>query len=192
MVGTGFLTRPILLRFPLPLYCLPPPPLFQNFSNPFLSLLPLNCTPLLFLLSFFFGCMGDHATFDAPLNDIMDLCISLMPYYQKDLAVCLMQQRVKFTEIWHMWFFAGALIWYRKHMHTHMRMHTNKHTRTHPQTHRNTAGSGDNRLTHPYKYILTPTAICNTLNNSLYQKFTFHGVFSFQKLLTCRSHISVH
>ena len=191
MVGTGFLTPTTLLRPPSPYIAQPGPP-FSNLFQPLLSPLPLSCTPLLFLLPCFFGWMDDRATFDAPLNDIMDLCISLMPYYQKDLAVCLMQQRVKFTEIWHMWFFAGALIWYRKHMHTHMRMHTNKHTRTHSQTHRNTAGSGDNRLTHPYKYILTPTAICNTLNNSLYQKFTFHGVFSFQKLLTCRSHISVH
>ena len=29
-----------------------------------------------------------------------------------------MQQGVRFTEVWHMWFFAGNLIWYRTHKHT--------------------------------------------------------------------------
>ena len=66
------------------------------------------------------------------------------------------------------------------------------------QTQRHTAHSGANRLTHPYKYILTPLVMCSkklsvciTLSDSLYQKFTFH-VFSFQKLFTCRSHTSVY
>ena len=59
-----------------------------------------------------------------------------------------MQQINKFTEVWHMWFFAGALIWYHKHIQT----HTQRRQTTH---------SGANRLTHPYTYILAPPAICS-------------------------------
>ena len=70
---------------------------------------------------------------------------------------------------------------------------------THKQRH--TTHAGAKRLTHPHKYILTPAVTCSQLlsalhwiNNSLMSKiyFTeFHNVFTFQKLLTWRSHISV-
>ena len=33
--------------------------------------------------------------------------------------MCFKQQGVKFTKVRHMWFFAGALIWYLTHKHTH-------------------------------------------------------------------------
>ena len=67
------------------------------------------------------------------------------------------------------------------------------------QTH--TAHSGASRLTHSYKYIFTPPAICSQqlplLNLMIKwiihwcQKFIFQNVFSFQKLFTCKSHIPV-
>ena len=59
----------------------------------------------------------------------------------------------------------------------------------HTYTQRYTAYSGTNRLTHPYKCILTPPAMCSQQLSVLhwiihwYQKITFHNVFSFKKLL---------
>ena len=56
--------------------------------------------------------------------------------------------------------------------------------------------SGTNSLTQPYKHTSTPLAKCSQQLSVLHwifhwcQKFTFHNVFSLQKLLTCRSHIS--
>ena len=47
-----------------------------------------------------------------------------------------------------MWFLAGTLIWYHTHANTHTRAHT--------------AHSWASRLTHPYKYILTPSAMANS------------------------------
>ena len=85
---------PILLIPPLPCHLQPPP-------------------PLLLLLLCFFGWMGDHATFDV-LFYLMIIwiytCQALVPWYQKDLDVCFMQQGVRFTEVWHMWFFTDTLM----------------------------------------------------------------------------------
>ena len=92
-------------------------------------------------------------------------------------------QGTKFTEVWHiMWLFAGSLIWY----------HTHKHTQRH------TAHLGDSRLAHPNKYIFTPPVMCSQHSviyyikwiTHWYQKFTFHNVFSFQKLFISKTHIS--
>ena len=63
---------------------------------------------------------------------------------------------------------------------------------SHRHTHRHTAHAGTNRLTHPFKYILTTPAMYSQQLYVIhwiihYQKFTFHNVFSFQKLLTCRN-----
>ena len=62
-------------------------------------------------------------------------------------------------------------------------------------TQRHTVHTGGNKLTHPYKYTLTPPVICShSMNNSPISKtyFTeFHNVFFLKKLLTCRSHISI-
>ena len=65
-----------------------------------------------------------------------------------------------------------------------------------------TLHTGANRPTHSYKYILTPSVMCSQqlhvlhrMNNLVISKiyFTeFHSVFGFQKLLTCRSHLSVN
>ena len=76
IVGRGFLPPPpphILWRPPHPL----PTPHFWNFAQTPSS--PSPPPPLLLLLSYFFGWMGDHATFYAPLNDIMDLYVK--PWY---------------------------------------------------------------------------------------------------------------
>ena len=125
-----------------PLYCLPP---FSNFvQHPPFSITSNPQPPLLFLLPFFFGWMGDHVTYDIQFYLMIIwiyTCQALVPYYQKDLDVCLMQQGIRFTEVWHiMLFFTGTLIWY----------YTHKNTQTH------TAHSGASRLTNPYKYIFPP------------------------------------
>ena len=60
------------------------------------------------------------------------------------------------------------------------------HTKLHSET---------TRLTHPYKYILTPLVMWSQQLSTLhwiihwYQKVMFHDVFSFQKLLICSSRI---
>ena len=68
-------------------------------------------------------------------------------------------------------------------------------------THTKTLNAEANRMTHPYKYILTPPVMCSQLlfvshqmNNLLIFKiyFTeFCNISAFQKVLTCRSHLSV-
>ena len=68
IVGRGFLTPLILWRPPYIPYILP------ILSDP---LLPWCLQPpLLFLLPCFVGWMGNHTTFDALLNDIVDLNMS--------------------------------------------------------------------------------------------------------------------
>ena len=104
----------------------PPPSSFFKFCPTPSPLLPCHLQPppqLFFLLSCFFGWMGDHATFDV-LFYLMIIwiytCQALVPWYQKDLDVCFMQQDIRFTEIWHiMWFFTGTLIWYHKPTNVH-------------------------------------------------------------------------
>ena len=86
----------------------------------------------------------------------------------------------------HIWY----LIWFGiTHIHTHTHKHTHKPHTAHPRA---------NRLTHPATYILTPPVIwsqhlsvLHSIIQYLYQKFTFHKVFTISKLLTYRSHISV-
>ena len=60
---------------------------FSNFIQP-------SPAPLLFLLPYFFELMGDRTTFDV-------LCFTSLHYgskYVEDLAVCFMEQGVKFTD----------------------------------------------------------------------------------------------
>ena len=138
MVGTGFLTRTILLRPPSPYIAYPRPPLFQIFSNPFLSPLPLSCTPLLFLLSFFFGWMGDHATFDAPLNDIMDLCLSNFDTLVPEGPCCVfyVTRRQVYWDQTHVVFCRYSDLISHTHAHTCARTHTHTHTHTHTERER--------------------------------------------------------
>ena len=101
------------------------------------------------------------------------------------ICVVYVTRRQVYWSLTHNVLFAGTLIWY----HTHTQTHT-------PQTH--TARTGASRMTYPYKYIFTPPVMCSQQLSLLhkwiihwYQKFSFHNVFSFQRLLTCKSHLSV-
>ena len=68
-------------------------PLFSNFIHP-LPLLPCHLQPLpplFFLLSCFFGWMGDHCTFGLLFYLMIIwiyICLALVPWYQKDLDMC--------------------------------------------------------------------------------------------------------
>ena len=58
----------------------------------------------------------------------MDLYIlGLIPKYQKDLAICFIQQSFKFTNVWHNAVFSGTLIWY--HTNTNTLHKDTQHTR---------------------------------------------------------------
>ena len=136
--------------------------------------------------------MGDCITFDVLfylMIDIMHLHMSrlgtLMP---EGLDVCFVQQGVKSTEVWHMWFFPGTLIWY----YTQTNKQTNKQTNTHTHTHteRHTTHSGASRLTHSYKYIFTPPFICSQqlsvlywIDNSLINKNSFPRCLFFSTII---------
>ena len=96
----------------------------SNFVQPSLPLSPNPCHlhpphQGFFLLSCFFCWMGDHATFDV-LFYLMIIwiytCQALVPWYQKDLNVCFMQQGVRFAEVWHVFFL--VLLISQTHKHT--------------------------------------------------------------------------
>ena len=117
---------------PPPLYYLPP--FFQLLSN---HHFPVTSNP--HLPCSFFDWMGDCITFDVLfylMIDIMHLHMSrlgtLMP---EGLDVCFVQQGVKSTEVWHMWFFPGTLIWYYTQTNKQTNKQTNTHTHTHTHTH---------------------------------------------------------
>ena len=156
---------------------LPIPP-FSNFVQLLL---------LLFLLHRFFIWMGDCATSDV-LFYLMQYgsshaepwCLSTT----RTLRCVLCNKTSVYWNLPHDVFFASVLIWY----------HT--HTKT-PTVH-----IGAYRLTHPHKYILTPPVMCSQqlsalyhrMNNSLISKMyytEFQNIFPFQKLLTCRNHVSI-
>ena len=68
------------------------------------------------------------------------------------------------------------------------------HTKTH------TTHSGASRLTHTHIKMYLHHLLCAHSSYLLYytkwiihwyQKFTFHNVFSFQNLFTCKSHVSI-
>ena len=176
---------PILWRYPYISY----PPLFKFCSMkpppPLPPPIQQNHSPL-FLLFCFFGGMGDCATSDV-LFYLMTLwiytCWALYLVTQGHCGVVFATRR-QFTEAEHMTcFFAIILTWY----------HTNKR--------RHTAHTGANRMTYPYKYILTPPILCSeqlsvlhSMNKLLTSKINFTGfynVLAVHKSLTCRSHISV-
>ena len=103
-------------------------------------------------------------------------------------SLCFIQIGVKFTEVWHiMWFFAGTLIWY--YIHTNIRTHTNKNIQ-------HTQGAVDwhthiNIYLHQLLCAHSSCLYCTEWIINWYQKFPFHNVFTFQKLFSCKSHISV-
>ena len=137
-------------RSQLPLFCEEPPMLLSpiHLFSKFVQLLPFFSVNSNRLSHCFSSAEWEIAplTFGA-LFYLMILwintCWTLVTYYQKDLDVCFVQQRVNFDEVWYiMWIFDGTLIWYHTHTHRHI-------------TH-----SGANSLTHPYKCIFTPPVTC--------------------------------
>ena len=153
IVGRGVLTPPPPLFYEDPLlYYLAPHYPFLNFVQPHPLPCHLQFPPLLlFLLSCFFGRLGDRATFGVLFH-----------------FVHFMQQGVKFTVFDTMWFFAITLIWYCTHQH--IWYCTHQHTHTHTKTQRHAIHSGARRLTLTHLniyttcYVLTAT-IFITLND---------------------------
>ena len=91
------------------------------------------------------------------------------------------------------WFFTGTLIWY--HTYTQTNTHTHTRTLTHTKT-QSTLGPVDwlNHInTYLYHLLCAHSSYLYYTEWIIhwYQKFTFYSVFSFQKLFTCKSHISV-
>ena len=66
-------------------------------------------------------------------------------------------------DFWQLYIIVSKL---HKHTHTHMHTHTHTHTHTYTHTHMHaqthTRHTGGIRLTHQYKYILTPPAKCSS------------------------------
>ena len=167
-----------------PLYC--PHPFFRFCPAPTHFPVTFKPHPTVLSVALFLWLNGwsCHIWCTILLNGNMDLHMSGLG--TRRTSMCFMQQGIKFTAVWHiMCFFTGTLIWY--------------HTHTNTQTH--TAHLGASRLTQPHKYIFPPPVMCSEqlpLLHSMikwitrwYQKFSFHDVFSFQKLFTCKSQISV-
>ena len=96
------------------------------------------------------------------LNDIMDLHMSYLGKFVPEGPWCIMQQGVKFTEVWHvMWLFTSTLIWYHTHINT--------------RTQRHTAHFGASRMIHLYKSILTPRA-CAHSSYLYYFEYVVHCI----------------
>ena len=82
-------------------HILPGTPFFKSGLIP-TSLPTTTSTPTALSVVMFLWLNGDHATFDLPfyLRIIWIYTYqALVPYYQKDLDVCFMQQGLKFTEV---------------------------------------------------------------------------------------------
>ena len=147
-----------------------PTPLFFKFC-PTHSSPPLPChlqmpAPLYLLLTCFFGWMGDHATFDV----LFYLMIWIYTYQALGPWCVFHATRWGLTHN-----FTGTLIWY----------HTQKYTQ-------HTQGPVDWH-THLSKYL---QQLLFVHSSYLYyiewiihwdQKFTFHNVFSVQKLFICKA-----
>ena len=173
IVGRGVLP-PLFYEDSPPLYCLPTlPPFFEIFSIP--RCLPCCLeppAPLLIMLSCFFGWMGDCATFGVLfylMRSWMYPCRALGPWCVFYATRC--QVYWGLTHV--------AFCWYSDLI---------SQTQTHTQTH--TAYSGASRLTHPYKYIFSPTVMCSQqpsllhwMNNSLISKIYFPQCLFFSKII---------
>ena len=90
---------------------------------------------LLFLLPCFVACMCDSTTcnvFFYLMIFWIFTCWALVLYYQIDLAVCFMQQSIRFTKVWYiMWFFTSTLIWFDI-THTHQKFTLHSSTMSFP------------------------------------------------------------
>ena len=113
-------------------------------------------------------------------------CRALVPLYQRDLAICFMQQGIKFTEgLTRMTCFFCQ--------YPDLISHTYTHTHTHTHTEKHTENTGTNKLTHKYNYILTLPVMCtrqlavlHLTDNLLIQKFTLR---SFTMLLLSKNYL---
>ena len=138
--------------------------------------LPLPCRlqplPKLFLmLSYFFSWIGDCAIFDVVLlNDIMDLHMLSLGTLVSELC-CVLSNKAS-NLLRSDTYYAFFLI-----SHT----HKNKHTQI-PSTQ-----SGANRLTHSYKYILTPPVMYLQQLSFTEHKKSISNVFFFFKNYTKNS-----
>ena len=167
----GFLSH--LFYEDSPVLSIPSPP-FSNFVHP-LPTLPVLLWPC------FFDWIGDLITSDVLflMTDIMDLHMSRLGTFW-----CVLCNKVLVYQ--------GLIHDVAFCKYSDLISHTKKRHTTH---------SGANRLTHPDKYILTSPVMCwqqlsvlHWMNNLLMSRIFFtetHNVFTFQKLLSCRSHISV-
>ena len=123
-----------------PLYWLPP---FLKFCPTPLPRYLQPLPPLLFLMSCFFGWVGDRATFDVLFYDVMDLYMSTVgtlvpegPYYVFYAGRCHVFWDLTRNVVFCLY---SDLI---------------SHKQTLTQV--DTVHSGANRKTHPYKYLLAP------------------------------------
>ena len=150
IVGRGVLTP---LFYKDPLSWVPPPPLFEILSNhhPALPQFPVSPTHtrtvLSVLLFLFLNGWSGHIWCAISLNDNMDLHISSLgtlvpegPWCVFYATRCQVYWDLKNNVV-----FTGTLIGY----------HTHKNTQTH------TTRSEASRLTHPWKYTLTPPVMCS-------------------------------
>ena len=104
------------------LYCLPP---FFKFCPttppPWRIQLP---PPLLFLLSYFFSWIGDNATFDAALSDIMDLYVSNFDTLLPERPYCVFYA----TKSQVYWFLTYAVFCWYSGLISYTHTNTHKHT----------------------------------------------------------------
>ena len=109
-------------------------PIFQILSNPPCSLSPPNPTLAVLSVVVFLWLNGwsCHIWCAILQNNNMDLHV---------LSLGSFTLMFVYATRYIMWFFIGTLIWY----------HMQKHT----------AHLGTSRLTHPYKYIVTPAVMCS-------------------------------
>ena len=160
-----------------------PPPFFSKFVHPPLQL-PYHLqapssTPTALFVTLFLWLNGWLCSIWCVilLNDIVDIhMLSLGTSIPE--GTCCVFYATRHQSHWgltHNAFFAVTLIWF--HTHTH----------THTYTHR--AHSMANRLTHLYKYTLTPPVICSKklfvlhyMNNSLISKIYLPQCLFFSKI----------
>ena len=164
-----------------PLYCLPPLFKFCSNTTPFppLPCHPQPSPPMFFLLPCFFAI--SIVLFAILLNDNMDLHMSslgTLVVSEGPWCVFYATRRQVYRGLIHNMFF----YWY-----SNLISHT-----------QHTQGPVDwqTDIIHIYTtcYVLTATTFITLIIKWIIhwcQKFTFHNVFSFQKLFTCKSHISV-
>ena len=181
IVGRGVLTPPpptILWRSP-PILPSPPLPLFKFCPTPPPSLSPPIPTPTALSVVLFLWQIG--------WSRHIWCAISLRAFHATRGQVYCVWHNVIFC------YYSDLIL----HTPTHLILHTPTHTHAHKDTKTRNTLRGKKTDTHPFKYI--HHLLCAHSNYLYYiewsihwyQNFTYHNVFSFQKLFTCTNHISV-